>query len=485
MWNAFVKFRMAPGSIDELSLEQLTHEEPKEAEENWFEQRLDHFDKEHKNITWKQLYYKNNTFYQNHSNAPIFLTIGGELAISPRWVKTGAWIQYAEEFGAMCFHLEHRFYGKSRPKSDLSFANLQFLTSRQALADVANFIQGMSRLYNFNKTQKWIVFGGSYPGALAAWARKKYPHLIYGAISSSAPLLAKVDFFEYLEIVKVSLTTHSTSCLEAVGHGYAEIETLTHHEIGQRNLDEKFRTCTQFRDSVENPLDMSTFFQTLTDNIADVVQLNKNNTSTAGYTIDEICNIMVNMTIGPPVARLGIVSGMLLEKTNETCFDYKYDKKLEEMRNISWEAKMANWTRQWTYQTCNEFGYFQTSNNKTDIFGDRFQVDFFIKLCMDIYSERMDAKYLERVVSQTNENYGGLRPNTTNVLYVHGSIDPWHALGLTSSVDPNLPTIYIEGTAHCADMYESAETDLPQLVEAREKTRKFIAQLLDQETNQI
>lgn len=57
----------------------------------------------------------------------------------------------------------------------------------------------------------------------------------------------------------------------------------------------------------------------------------------------------------------------------------------------------------------------------------------------------MDPKYLEQVVSQTNKNYGALKPNTTNVLYVHGSIDPWHALGLTASKNPILPTIYIEG----------------------------------------
>lgn len=57
----------------------------------------------------------------------------------------------------------------------------------------------------------------------------------------------------------------------------------------------------------------------------------------------------------------------------------------------------------------------------------------------------MDSKYLEQVVSQTNKNYGALKPNTTNVLYVHGSIDPWHALGLTASRNPKLPTIYIEG----------------------------------------
>jgi hypothetical protein len=32
----------------------------------------------------------------------------------------------------------------------------------------------------------WISVGGSYPGALAAWYRFKYPHLTVGSIASSA-----------------------------------------------------------------------------------------------------------------------------------------------------------------------------------------------------------------------------------------------------------------------------------------------------------
>lgn len=73
-----------------------------------------------------------------------------------------------------------------------------------------------------------------------------------------------------------------------------------------------------------------------------------------------------------------------------------------------------------------------------------------------------------------------MKPTTTNVLYVHGSIDPWHALGLTKTDKSQpQPTIYIEGTAHCANMYEpSDEKDLPQLKKAREEIVKFIEALL-------
>lgn len=70
------------------------------------------------------------------------------------------------------FVLEHRYYGTSQPFNDWSTDNLRYLTADQALADLAGFIDFQNA--NMNKqypgtTRKWVVVGGSYPGALAAW----------------------------------------------------------------------------------------------------------------------------------------------------------------------------------------------------------------------------------------------------------------------------------------------------------------------------
>jgi len=46
---------------------------------------------------------------------PIFLHIGGEQEISHHWMVSGAWVEYAQKFNAMCFQLEHRYYGRSFP----------------------------------------------------------------------------------------------------------------------------------------------------------------------------------------------------------------------------------------------------------------------------------------------------------------------------------------------------------------------------------
>lgn len=71
---------------------------------------------------------------------------------------------------------------------------------------------------------------------------------------------------------------------------------------------------------------------------------------------------------------------------------------------------------QWTYQTCNEFGFYQTSDKKENIFGDRFALPFFVKQCTDIYGRDFDADYLSNEIDKTNQIYGGLKLKTTNVL---------------------------------------------------------------------
>lgn len=99
---------------------------------------------------------------------------------------------------------------------DLSTDNLRYLNSEQALEDLANFRLFIHGKYFLTDANKWIVFGGSYPGNLAAWTRLKYPHLFYGAVSSSAPVLAKADFMEYYSVVNQSLYRYSPKCVEAI-----------------------------------------------------------------------------------------------------------------------------------------------------------------------------------------------------------------------------------------------------------------------------
>jgi len=72
---------------------------------------------------------------------------------------------------------------------------MKLLNSEQALRDLAYFQQEIIRSKKFSVgNNPWIPVGGSYPGALSAWYRYKYPHLTIGSIASSAVILAIEDF---------------------------------------------------------------------------------------------------------------------------------------------------------------------------------------------------------------------------------------------------------------------------------------------------
>lgn len=51
--------------------------------------------------------------------------------------------------------------------------------------------------HKITQNSPWITIGGSYPGALSAWFRYKYPHLTIGAIASSAVILAIEDMKDF------------------------------------------------------------------------------------------------------------------------------------------------------------------------------------------------------------------------------------------------------------------------------------------------
>jgi anaerobic glycerol-3-phosphate dehydrogenase len=101
------------------------------------------------------------------------------------------------------------------------------LSSDQALADLAYFIQQMrdTHSHKIADNTPFITIGGSYPGALSAWFRYKYPHLTIGAIASSAVIQAIEDFSDFDEQMYLSALKSGDYCVTAINNSIAEIES--------------------------------------------------------------------------------------------------------------------------------------------------------------------------------------------------------------------------------------------------------------------
>lgn len=102
-----------------------------------------------------------------------------------------------------------------------------------------------------------------------------------------------------------------------------------------------------------------------------------------------------------------------------------------------------------------------------------------MKICEDLFGSQFNRTFVDLGIDRTNIAYGGLDLALSNVVYVHGSVDPWHALGIWKTTNDAAPAIFIEGAAHCANMYDELDDDSSQLVEARRIIGELIGDWLD------
>ena len=193
--------------------------------EYYFDQLVDHYNYVD-TVTWKQRYFHIGDFF-NPQNGPVFLYICGEYTC-PGIPEARKWaITLAERTQGLVLVLEHRYYGKSMPfgNDSLTSDNLKLLNTEQALKDLAYFIDQMkSHHYHKIENNPWITIGGSYPGAMSAWFRYKYPHMTVGAIASSAVVNAIEDFKNFDEQIYLSAQKSGTYCSDAIAalSGYVE-----------------------------------------------------------------------------------------------------------------------------------------------------------------------------------------------------------------------------------------------------------------------
>lgn len=118
---------------------------------------------------------------------------------------------FANATNGMVINWEHRFYGTSKPhvadasvmEPDKLAEYYKYLTVEQALEDVVTF----ARTFKYKGqdmsagTVPWVFVGGSYPGARAAWLRRRNPEIVYISLASSAPVQVQAEFPAYREAI--------------------------------------------------------------------------------------------------------------------------------------------------------------------------------------------------------------------------------------------------------------------------------------------
>ncbi|XP_041674936.1 LOW QUALITY PROTEIN: putative serine protease K12H4.7 [Drosophila eugracilis] len=434
-------------------------------EELWLDQKVDHFVRDNTQ-TWKMRYFRNAKYHK--PQGPIYIFVGGEWTISPGLMSTGLTHDMAVENSGMLFYTEHRYYGLSLPfgKESFKLENLKQLNLHQSLADLAHFIRHQKSENPEMRDSKVILVGGSYSGSLVAWMTQLYPELIAASWASSAPLLAKADFYEYMEVVSQSIDlTYGRNCSLRMENGFKHLVKLFNdNEIEE--LLYQFNSCEDY--NPEDPLDRAAFFNGLGNYFALIIQ------SYSAY-IPRLCENLMSLDSNDEVGFLKFLELLYSEgRRSSDCQDFGYSSMLE---LFSEDADQSSETRAWFYQTCNEFGWYTTTkspNATTETFANQVTLYYFEKLCQDAFGVEQTAQKLAQGVEQTNSKFGGYAFNQSEryaqVIFTHGQLDPWRALGQQTGQQ----AIVLTGYSHVEDLASIRITDNVQMNLAKLRVMSFL-----------
>ena len=140
-------------------------------------------------------------------------------------------------------------------------------------------------------------------------------------------ILAKADFFEYLEVVEAALDTSAPGCVTAIKEAIRKTQFLTAHRVGWQMLKKKYNLCSNFDGTNSN--DVTNLFEALIGNFEGIVQYNKDNKAFEGakwmnITIDTVCDIMTDSKGGSEIEKLAKVNDLSLMMAGEKCLDHSY-----------------------------------------------------------------------------------------------------------------------------------------------------------------
>eukprot|EP00850_Spirogloea_muscicola_P002237 SM000008S22326 [mRNA] locus=s8:1058662:1062304:- [translate_table: standard] len=341
---------------------------------------------------FKQRYFESLTHFRE-PDGPIFLIVCGEY-VCPG-IQNDYTVVLAAKYGAALVALEHRYYGESWPFSSLSTENLRYLSSKQAIFDLATFRHfyqarhsclymeaaagSINRRYNrtrYSGDNPWFVIGVSYPGALSAWFRLKFPHLTLGSLASSAVVHAIVNYTAFdMQVANNEDFLYLLADAAALAMQYGHPSVL----------------C--------GPLVAA---------------------SRAGFDLMEEFAAYVNSFF---YSRFGVDP-------------FTYTR--EFLSNVT--PLPASSGRQWWYQTCTEFGFFQTAPEEEPLRSASINFTYHANMCDELFEKKLlpDAK-------ATNTYYGGRKIAGSHIIFTNGSQDPWrHASKQNSSISDH---------AHCCNVY--------------------------------
>jgi len=466
----------------------------------------------HSNDSFNLRYWFDDTYYK--PGGPVFVLLGGETDGEGRltFLQKGIVHQVIKATNGLGVILEHRYYGKSFPVPDLTTPNMRFLSTEQALAEVDYFarnvkFEGIDADLTAPNTP-WVVYGGSYAGAQAAFLRVVYPETFWGAISSSGVTVAIYDYWQYFEPARlygppdcmkntqllidvvdgILIRQNDTSKVQALKDVFGMGGVTDNRDFAGQITGVYGLQSTNW-DPEENSPSWFNYCQNITaeepagENLRPAVA---ELVSAAGYTNDTaVQNITLNAIAW--LNSTALSGWRRSNRTQDSYFTQLNVTALQQYTSIEDYGAVS-----WSYQVCTEWGYIQTGNTPADI--------------MPLISRTLDVEYLTFFcraqfginhppeIERVNK-YGGYDIDYERLAHLGGNADPWRpATPLWYPDSRNSTTerpwhLISHGVHHWEEngIFENQTTpDLPppQVVYAQQFLKNFVVDWLEEFENQ-
>ncbi|KAL4512092.1 hypothetical protein ABPG72_005094 [Tetrahymena utriculariae] len=338
--------------------------------------------------------------------------------------------------------VEHRFYGASQPfgKDENSYSNdnLAYLSVDQALEDLAQIIANFKtlKLHGLSENVPFLTIGGSYPGALAA----------------SAVILPIEDFQQYDYQIYLSTLRSGQWCPQNIQTFNKQLESIL---VNDREQAEKI--ISQFNATNLRQDEFLSFFGDL---YSGLVQYGRKSLLYSFFAQNTTFHDQLNS-----IYQYDIVQGNQPIEAYDTYT----------LTNITYDKEAAG--RQWTWQTCKEFGWFQTANQVQPIRSKQVNLDFYRYIC----NVAFDGEHNDPEMTANVNRFGGLKIGATNIVFTNCIEDEWQWASLRQST-PQLTSIFnnCDNCAHYQEFRTPRPTDRPGLQSTRQQVEAVFAQWIHQ-----
>lgn len=130
-------------------------------------------------------------------------------------------MELGQSIDAAVIVIEHRYWGDSSPYDVLTTENLQYLTLKQNIADLTYFAENVRPPFDTQGKSKasvapWVLYGGSYSGAVTAWTASTAPGTFWAYFATSAVVQAISNFWQYFAPEQKFMPSNCTSDISLV-----------------------------------------------------------------------------------------------------------------------------------------------------------------------------------------------------------------------------------------------------------------------------